>query len=354
MLIASFALLAQADVLTLRDGTVLRGRVIDEGDRTVIFRIELGEAGSLSREFLRSQIRRIERGDGAAEEAASQPASEGAAGAKAATKPARKVEPPRSMSPVARDAYFEQMMREGFELLDDQDEEAALRAFQRLAQRAPESLLKRLDALCQSLRGVALPRLMAQLRMKQAQRDDDTGKIDLGFATRYEAAELGQLLEARYEEILDQVHEGRSLRSWAAKPDEFPAKSREAGAAVRGARAAIGLISARLRQDRALSDDREKRAKLISIRDQLGRFATQVGGAAGGRTTVDEIRELTDGPRKKGDAAEAPDTESEPESGDGSPPLDSDPTIWNRGGAAGPRSPASAPAREPPPLGDAP
>ena len=322
----------RADILELHDGTILNGRVIKHDDRKVIFRIELGDSGSITRTFRIQAVKRLER-----EEPASQPASRPAAA------------PNRKIQPVARTEHFEQMLREAFELLDDRDDSAALNALQRLVQRAPEKILEDLDRQCVAARGEPLAVLIARLRLDDALRGPGDG-FDLGFATRYESAALGALLKERYDALLEQNFDGRSLRRWIERVDEFDRATPAAAPLVRAAQQAASLIGARIKHERALLTARDDRKALIELRDGLSRVIARVSALPGFTArqrrldptdpAAERIRQL----RERIDESDVP----------GSQPVDHAPS-----GSIPASQPSSEPAPpkrpvEPEPLGDAP
>jgi hypothetical protein len=155
-----------------------------------------------------------------------------------------------------------QILREAYELLDDEDLTAALRALQKLVQRAEPEILAELSAACKRDRGTDLAHLVAQLRLKQARQQAGDEPFMLRFATRYESAALGDLLQREYEQLLAERFDGRSIRGWADSPEDYERLSRDSRPLVLTARRAAGLISSRLRVDNDLRQRPQERRAL--------------------------------------------------------------------------------------------
>ena len=247
----------QADILHLRDGSRYYGTLISQNEQEVVFRITLadGTSGAL-RSFPRSLVRRVERTARATPTGPDRPTDE----------------PPTTMP--AED--FEQMLREAFELLEDDDLPAALRAMQRIVTRAPEELLSDLDQRVRSARGLPLARLMAETRLRVALARGRGGAFRLKFVTRYEAPVMGRLLEQLQGELLQKRHEGHTVAEWAAERDAYTELHAEAREMVADARLAAAMLSARLKFDPRLRKSGEHRRQLAALRDDLARFVAQV------------------------------------------------------------------------------
>ena len=171
---------------------------------------------------------------------------------------------------------FEQMLREAFELLEDDDLPAALRAMQRIVTRAPEELLSDLDQRVRSARGLPLARLMAETRLRVALARGRGGAFRLKFVTRYEAPVMGRLLEQLQGELLQKRHEDHTVAEWAAERDAYTELHAEAREMVADARLAAAMLSARLKFDPRLRKSGEHRRQLAALRDDLARFVAQV------------------------------------------------------------------------------
>jgi len=247
----------QADILHLRDGSRYYGTLISQNEQEVVFRVTLadGTSGAL-RSFPRSLVRRVERTARATPARADRPADE----------------PPTTMP--AED--FEQMLREAFELLEDEDLPAAVRAMQRIVTRAPEELLSDLDQRVRSARGLPLARLMAETRLRVALARGRGGAFRLKFVTRYEAPVMGRLLEQLQRELLQKRHEDHTVAEWATERDAYTELHAGAREMVAHARLATAMISARLRFDPRLRKSGEHRRQLAALRDDLARFVAHV------------------------------------------------------------------------------
>jgi len=247
----------QADILHLRDGSRHYGTLISQNEREVVFRITLadGTSGAL-RSFPSSLVKRVERTARPTPVGADRPAGE----------------PPSTMP--AED--FEQMLREAFELLDDDDSPAALRAMQRIVTRAPAGLLSDLDERTHSARGLPLARLMAETRLRVALARGRGGAFELKFVTRYEAPVMGRLLEQLQGEFLQKRHEDRTVAEWAAERDAYTELQAGAREMVAHARLATAMIGARLKFDPRLRKSGEQRRRLAALHDDLARFVAHV------------------------------------------------------------------------------
>jgi hypothetical protein len=247
----------QADILHLRDGSRYHGTLISQNERAVVFRVTLadGSSGAL-RSFPRSLVKRVERTTRATPSESDRPVEE----------------PPATMP--AED--FEQMLREAFELLDDGDSPAALRAMQRIAARAPEEHLADMDRRTRSARGLGLARLMAETRLRVALGRGRGGAFRLKFVTRYEASAMGRLLEELQGEFLAKSHEGRTVAAWAAERYAYTELHATAREMVADARLAAAMIGARLKFDPRLRKSGEHRRQLAALHDDVVRFVAQV------------------------------------------------------------------------------
>jgi hypothetical protein len=190
---------------------------------------------------------------------------------------------------------FEQMLREAYELADDGDVPAALRALRRIVTRAPDNVLDQLDSDVRAARGYRLDELMAGLRIRAA-LDPPRGQLfELKFATRYEAGALGRQLEPLYRHLLDKVYLGRTLEVWVAHRDEYSELQPDARRMVTDARLAAAMIGARVRFDPRLKIDIAERRRLVALRADLARLVAKVS-ALPGFTSLDRDADERDDP----------------------------------------------------------
>lgn len=174
-----------------------------------------------------------------------------------------------------------QMLREAFELLEDQDLPAALRALQAAVLAAAPETLVRLESQCQAERGVALDELLAATRLQVTEPADSRRAFKLLYATPYERPALGRLLAAELTGRLERRYSDRSVREWAARPDEYRAAQADSRWLVADATRAAALCGARLKFDPSLKTDRATRARLADLRDGLARLAARVQSLPG-------------------------------------------------------------------------
>lgn len=174
-----------------------------------------------------------------------------------------------------------QVLREAYELLEDKDWTAAVRALQKLVQRTPPTLLEELNSACQRERGEGLAELLARLRLREAHEQAGDEPITLRFATRYESAALGELMQQEYEQLLAQRFGGRSVRAWAGAIDEYDSLTPQSQELVLTARRAAGLISGRLRADHALRERAQERRALMDLRSEIARLVARVSAMTG-------------------------------------------------------------------------
>ncbi|MBI5866142.1 MAG: hypothetical protein HZB38_16860 [Planctomycetes bacterium] len=248
---------AEGDILYLRDGTRYSGEVVSETEREVAFRVVTGEGrSSVVRVFPASRVRSIEHGG------------------KLRTRPA-------ASDDAADSTRFEQMVREAFELLDDHDLAAALRAFQKAVTGCPREQLPELDALSRRQRKTGLAEVIAVTRITQAERGAPRVPFEIRFATPYEAAVLGQLLEAIQGDAMREVFAERTLAAWAETPEEFREVTPDARRMVDLARKTAGVIAARLKFDPRARSAGDCRAALVHSREQLTSLSAQVAALRG-------------------------------------------------------------------------
>lgn len=253
---------AEGDILHLRDGSRYYGDLIQQSDSEVVFRIVLdAEGSSVVRAFAAGRVAGVQRS-------------------------AQRVPPatPAAQRRAQRSYEFEQceqVLREALELIDDGDDLAALLALQFLIDVADAATLDRLSERVRAWRGQPLAELMAAVRLRQALGADGPSPLDLGFATRYEAAALGRQLEALVESTLARRHGSLTLREWLDAPelpDEPTAATRRL---VRDARLAAAAIGARLRFDHSLDEQRALRVQWARRRGDLAALIARLQALPG-------------------------------------------------------------------------
>lgn len=256
--------LAQADILHLRDGSRHYGTLERETDSEVIFRVRLTTDGAtMLRRFTRSDVSRVER-------TTIDAPPDGEATAR-----------DENASPKFDAREAEQVLREAFELLDDGDRVAALRALQRLVNGSERTQIQSLSDFTQSARGIALRDLLAQTRLDVAMHGDHGRLFQLQYVSPYEADAMAALLEKLQSDNCAAVFQGRTVESWAGEPTAYSELAPDAPDLVHRTRLATAAISARLRFDPRLKRDAASRGKLIILRDQLTALAAHVRGMTG-------------------------------------------------------------------------
>jgi hypothetical protein len=252
----------QADILHLRDGSRYYGTLISQNERAIVFRVTLddGTSGAV-RSFPMALVKRVER--------------------TARTRPPVPDHGSNHTPAAAPSEDFEQMLREAFELLDDEDLPGALRAMQRVAMRASREQLVELDRQTCGARDLPLARLVAETRFAVAVARGRGRTFRLGFVTPYEAPAMGLLLERLQGRLLARVHQGRTIAQWAAERDAYAELHPQAPELVADASLATALIGARLKSDPRLRGDREQRRRLTFLRDDVTRLAAHVRSMRG-------------------------------------------------------------------------
>ncbi len=270
---------ARADILHLRDGSRHYGEVLAESDDEVRFKIVLADGkSSATRAFARRDVRLVERDA------------------------VRAVTPPEDDAPPLTDALdYDQVLREGLELLDDGERGPAVRALQLLVARAPRAQLAELERKTLLIRGRPLAQLLAEARFAQLLAEGAGRRFRARYVTDYEAGAFGALLAQRCDELLAARFDGRSMREWLSSRSDYLALRAESRALARDAGLCVALLSARLSFDPALAGRREERARLVAQRDELSRFAAQLlalpgftapeGGAAAGPPLMPRSRD---------------------------------------------------------------
>ena len=297
--------LVQGDILHLRDGSRHYGELISQNEREIVFRVVLGDSSStVARTFPAALVERVER-TGRLQSRPAAPADQ-------------------SAGPAAG-ANYEQMLREAFELLDDRDLPAALRALQRVVLEVPAARLERLDEQCRAARGVPLDELLAGTRLRVAAATRDGRDFKLKYVTPYERAALGRLLAEQQRALLARRHDGRSVAQWAGDWSDYTAVRPGARQLVADAARAAAVIAARLRLDPQIEGGRAERTRLVQLREDLSRLAAHVLALPGYTVPTDG----DDAPDPTRDAAEKlaaqPAATSQPADAE-NPPQNADPT----------------------------
>lgn len=248
--------LLPADILHLRDGSRYYGELISQNSREVVFRVTLDDGASgIVQTFAQSLVERVER---TIERQA----------------PTRRRTEESGQETAAED--YAQMLREGFELLDDGDSPSALRAIQRAVLRAPTAQLKALEELCQTARGVPLDVLLAGTRLRLASAANRGRALKLKYATPYERIALARLLIQEQDGLLARRYAGRTVAEWTAHRDDYTALAADARELVADASRAAAIIAIRLRFDHQLAADRRTRVRSIELRADLARLAAHI------------------------------------------------------------------------------
>lgn len=251
----------QADILHLRDGSRHYGELVSQNNNVIVFRIVAADGSSaLVRSFPAELVRSVEPG-----------------GRPPVTPPL----PVGTAPDAGLAADCEQMLREAFELLDDDDRPAALRALQRAVLGAPPPVLEHLEQLCRAARGVALDELLARTRVEVAERTRAGRGFRLRYTTPYERAALGRVLAEMQTERLNRKYAGRTVAAWAAEPAAYTTLQPDTRALVQDASRAAAAIAARLRLDPALRGQVEERTRLEHTRGDLVRLAARLQALAG-------------------------------------------------------------------------
>ncbi len=251
---------ADGDILRLRDGSRYHGEVLDEQADPVVFRVSRPDGRRQERRFPRALIDSITPG-------AIEPAD------------------------PQRDAL--QRLTEGLELLRDQREKLAIRAFQRVVRDAEGDTLAACEALVMARAGAPLAELMADIRIRLARERDPDGVLDIKYATTYEADALGTRLRTLQAQTLETRRDGRRLADWVADRAAYDALKPEARELARDARLVAALIAARLKYDPALKRDRDGRVHAVRLRDDLARLVSHVR-ALPGFTALDHADQAGD------------------------------------------------------------
>jgi phage gp36-like protein len=168
------------------------------------------------------------------------------------------------------------MLREAFELIDDGEPAAAVRALQRIVNRASPARLEQLSAQSLAAREQPLDELIARTRLKEALHGRHGRLFQMKVVTRYESAALGRLLERRQKELLEKRYAGRTIAQWAADRDAYERLRPDAPRMTNDARLAAAVIGARLRWEPRLTKDRAARRDLAVFRVELTRFIAHV------------------------------------------------------------------------------
>ncbi len=248
-----------ADILYLRDGSRHTGHLISRTDRQIVFHVRVpGTNTSVLRTFPAALVARVEL---TPTESAPAEADD---------------ELPAEPAEARPTAELLQMVREGFELLDDEDWVGALRALQRAVLAARPAQLAELEDLARQARGAALDDLLAQTRLRVAGGADGGRTFRLSFVTPYERAALGRRLAAEQAALLESTFDGRPLADWLTHAEEYTDLRPDARRLVAAAGRCAAVIKARLRHDPALAGERTARRRLTELHDALARLAARV------------------------------------------------------------------------------
>jgi hypothetical protein len=257
------------DILHLRDGSRYYGTLLRQNENEIEFRIVLAEGASVVRRFPISRVKCVEHG----------------AGERPGPVSLESDQLPQDLN----DLDFEQMLREAYELVDDGDLPAALRALQRIVMHAPNEVLEQLDRHARAARGRPLDEFLAETRIRAALEPRasthaaprSSRLFDLKFATRFEAGALGRRLEQLHARLLSTAYQGRTIETWARRREEYTELRPDARRMVADARRAAAVLGVRLRFDPRLKNDRRERRRLAILRADLARFAAKVSAMPG-------------------------------------------------------------------------
>ena len=188
---------------------------------------------------------------------------------------------PATQEAAAAPADFDQMLREAYELIDDQDAGAAVRALQYLVKQAPPNTLTELSARVRTDRGVSLAELLAETRLRHALSTGARGGLRLRVVTRYEAAAMGRAAERHLEHLGRLHYHGRTVFDWADDREAYTTLQPDARPMVEDTRLAAALTGVRLKHDPRLKKARKERLRLIRQKADLARFAARVAAMRG-------------------------------------------------------------------------
>lgn len=246
---------ATGDILHLRDGSRYHGTLVQRGENTVAFRVLLEDGrSSILRQFRASAVERIELTGGA-----DAPPT---------------VENPAPETPTHAEPAREQMLREAFELLADEDYAAALRALHQAVQGASAVQAAALEKLCEGRYHRPLLTILATVRVYVATRVDRGRGFRLQQVTPQERPALSDVLVQQTADLLARERGGRTLGAWAQDPNAYTELSPDARALVSDAARAAALVTARLEYDARL--ERSDKIDLLQQRDNLARLADRV------------------------------------------------------------------------------
>lgn len=294
---------AQADILHLRDGTRYQGQFVRQTASELEFRIHLGHGRSTAvRRFPLDRVKSIEK-------------------APLSSEPAPQPPPTADRTPPADTGDVAQMLREAFELLNDGDHPAALRAMQKAVTSAGPESLAELERQTRAERGRSLPELMAATRITLAASARTQHGLEIRGATAYETPALGVMLEGLQSDALRAQIAGRGLAAWAAAPTLYAELTPDARVLVERTRRAAAIVAARLRIDPRVRSASPARAALVKLRDDLTALASHVSTLEGftalsAETAPDDDPTLIEARRLTELAAEAAAAASRPADAD--------------------------------------
>jgi hypothetical protein len=251
---------AQVDILHLRDGSRHCRTLLYQGENGIFFRIFLADGAGLVRSFPMPQVERLDR----------------ATAERSESRPTEDARPPQAVAPD-----FEQMLREAYELVEDDDRPAALRALGRIVTHAPDDVLEQLDRQVRAAHGQPLDEFLADTRIRVALEGRHGRLFDLNYATPFEADALGKRLEQLHARLLGTAYHGRTIKAWAGQRDEYAELQPDARHMITDARRAAAVLGARLRFDPRLKKDRAERRRLLALRADLARFTAKVSAMPG-------------------------------------------------------------------------
>jgi hypothetical protein len=247
VLLLAGAAYAPADILYLRDGSRHYGELISRGPQSLQFRVVTGPAGTDSaiRTYATAMVARVEQTG------------------QVDTPPAARAQPIEATP--AKGPDYEQLVREGCELLADGDYAAAVIALQMVAKSARGEDLQRAERLAEKLSGVSLAEVLARTRMFVACGEGRERGFRLKFATRYELPALARLLQAHAETLLAREYGGHTVREWGRRVDEIEELEPYSWALFEDAARAHIAVVAWIRFDPEMRGQRDLRNRLTQV-----------------------------------------------------------------------------------------
>ncbi|TWT42380.1 hypothetical protein RAS1_35110 [Phycisphaerae bacterium RAS1] len=174
------------------------------------------------------------------------------------------------------------MLREAFELINDDDLPAALRALQRAVAAADVPALAALSDLTRRSRGISLAELIAQTRLREATSAYHAHRgFRLRIVTPVERDALVALLQSAEGELRARRFDGRTLVDWAAAPEQYAGLTDASRSLVDDAGLLAAILAARLEHDSDLERPSPARRDAAETRVQLMRLAAGVAALPG-------------------------------------------------------------------------